>query len=71
MNYSSFSHVIDTYKVVMLDSYGVVKNHKGLIEGVQESIRTLKQKENISATHQRCISKPGTTIREPATTWFK
>ena len=44
MNYSSFSHVIDTYKVVMLDSYGVVKNHKGLIEGVQESIRTLKQK---------------------------
>jgi len=44
MNYSSFSRVIEDYKVVMLDSYGVLKNHKGLIEGVQESIRTLKQK---------------------------
>jgi HAD superfamily hydrolase (TIGR01450 family) len=44
MNYSSFSRVIEDYKVVMLDSYGVVKNHKGLIDGVQESIRTLKQK---------------------------
>jgi len=44
MNYSSFSRVIEDYKVVMLDSYGVVKNHRGLIDGVQESIRTLKQK---------------------------
>ena len=44
MNYSSFSRIIEDYKVVMLDSYGVVKNHKGLIDGVQESIRTLKQK---------------------------
>ena len=44
MNYQSFSRIIEDFKVVMLDSYGVVKNHKGLIDGVQESIRHLKQK---------------------------
>ena len=43
MTHQSFTRIIEDFKVVMLDSYGVVKNHKGLIDGVQESIRNLKQ----------------------------
>lgn len=38
MNKVSFFSTVKNYKVVFLDSYGVLKNHQGLIDGVQESI---------------------------------
>ena len=38
----SFQSVTKGYKVIFLDSYGVVKNHRGLIEGVTDSIKNLK-----------------------------
>jgi HAD superfamily hydrolase (TIGR01450 family) len=34
----SFLAVVENFKVVFLDSYGVLKNYRGLIEGVQETL---------------------------------
>lgn len=42
MSYSSFFDIAKDFKVIMLDSYGVVKNHKGLIKGVEKTINWLK-----------------------------
>lgn len=33
-----FSYIVKQYKAVFLDSYGVLKNHKGLISGVNDAI---------------------------------
>ena len=46
MQQVSFRSLIKDYKVIFLDSYGVVKNHRGLISGVPniiEEIRTLEK----------------------------
>lgn len=37
-----FYSIAKNYKAVFLDSYGVLKNHKGLIEGVQDTINFLR-----------------------------
>ena len=42
MDLSSFRDIAKNYKVVFLDSYGVLKNHKGLIEGVQYTVDELR-----------------------------
>jgi HAD superfamily hydrolase (TIGR01450 family) len=34
----SFLEVVSGFKAVFLDSYGVIKNYRGLIEGVQETL---------------------------------
>lgn len=38
----SFLSIAQQFKAVFLDSYGVLKNYKGLIEGVQETINELR-----------------------------
>jgi HAD superfamily hydrolase (TIGR01450 family) len=38
----SFKHVAKNFKAVFIDSYGVLKNHTGLIEGVDETIEYLR-----------------------------
>ncbi|MEL6925454.1 MAG: TIGR01459 family HAD-type hydrolase [Bacteroidota bacterium] len=43
MKISSFRSTIDPFKVIFLDSYGVVKNHRGLIPGVPEIIAQMRQ----------------------------
>lgn len=42
MNFVSFFEVARQYKVIMLDSYGVVKNHRGLINGAENTIDWIK-----------------------------
>ncbi len=42
MNYPSFFEIAKDFRVIMLDSYGVVKNHNGLIEGVGKTIDWIK-----------------------------
>ena len=42
MTYPSFYEIAKDFKVIMLDSYGVVKNHKGLITGIQKTINWIK-----------------------------
>ena len=37
-----FLSLVKNYKVVFLDSYGVLKNHEGLIDGVSETIAHLR-----------------------------
>lgn len=44
MNLHSFLPLADTFKAVFLDSYGVLKNYKGLIDGVAETIQALREK---------------------------
>jgi HAD superfamily hydrolase (TIGR01450 family) len=40
----SFISLAERFKAVFLDSYGVLKNYKGLINGAQETIDCLRQK---------------------------
>ena len=44
MQTQSFLEIAGQFKVVFLDSYGVIKNYKGLIEGVQFTIDLLRKK---------------------------
>lgn len=45
MKTQSFLSIAVHYKAVFLDSYGVLKNYKGLIEGVQNTIAFLREKD--------------------------
>ena len=38
MQIQSFLSIAEQFKVVFLDSYGVLKNYNGLIDGVQHTI---------------------------------
>lgn len=38
-----FQNIAKNYKAVFLDSYGVLKNHQGLISGVQETINFIRE----------------------------
>ena len=40
----SFVTIAENFKAVLLDSYGVLKNYKGVIEGAKESIQYLRDK---------------------------
>jgi len=42
MDHVSFRSVVKEYKAVFVDSYGVLKNHQGLINGVQTAINYLR-----------------------------
>jgi len=44
---SSFFEIADTFKVILLDSYGVLKNHTGLIDGVQNTVEELRNRGKI------------------------
>ena len=44
MQHCSFAELTDRYKVIFLDSYGVIKNHHGIIEGVPQIIENMRQK---------------------------
>ena len=46
MNLQPFKSVVKNFKAVFLDSYGVIKNYNGLIDGVQETIDYIRS-ENI------------------------
>lgn len=43
METNAFLDIAQNYRAVFLDSYGVVKNHRGLIPGVSETIRSLRR----------------------------
>ena len=47
MKHSSFLALANSFKAVFLDSYGVLKNYKGLINGVQNSIDALRSRNII------------------------
>ena len=42
-----FISLVEDYKVLFLDSYGVLKNHEGLIEGVSQTIDYLRDRGKI------------------------
>lgn len=42
MDHVSFRSIVKEYKAVFVDSYGVLKNHQGLIDGVQTAINYLR-----------------------------
>lgn len=47
MNYPSFFEIAQNYKVILLDSYGVLKNHDGLIDGVQRTLEFIRENNKI------------------------
>src|SRR3954447_15268385 len=44
MELQSFLPLAEKFRAVFLDSYGVLKNYKGLIDGVQDTITKLREK---------------------------
>ncbi len=44
MEIQSFLSVIEPFKAVFLDSYGVLKNHRGLIDGVQQTVDFIRER---------------------------
>lgn len=44
MQVQSFLSIAENFKAVFLDSYGVIKNYKGLIDGVHETFHFLREK---------------------------
>ncbi len=44
MDISSFLSIAESYKVIFFDSYGVIKNSKGLIDGAIETLEILEKK---------------------------
>ncbi|MEM1324629.1 MAG: TIGR01459 family HAD-type hydrolase [Bacteroidota bacterium] len=47
MDISSFLEIAEPYKVIFLDSYGVVKNHRGLIVGADQIIAQLRSQGKV------------------------
>lgn len=47
MDKASFLDIADAFKAIFLDSYGVVKNHRGLIPGVEANINELRRRGKI------------------------
>lgn len=45
MDSVSFHEVAKDYKALFIDSYGVLKNHKGIIKGVQNSIDFIRKED--------------------------
>lgn len=43
----SFRSLLEKYKVIFLDSYGVVKNHRGLIQGVPKIMEDIRNRGKI------------------------
>ncbi|MDD2798371.1 MAG: TIGR01459 family HAD-type hydrolase [Bacteroidales bacterium] len=43
MNIESFKEVAKQYKVIFLDSYGVLRNYEGILQGVNEMLQFLKE----------------------------
>src|SRR5690242_13656009 len=44
MQVRSFKSVAENFKAIFLDSYGVLKNYNGLIEGVQDTIDFIRSR---------------------------
>lgn len=47
MSYPSFFDIAKDFKVIMLDSYGVIKNHQGQIEGANNTIHWIKDQRKM------------------------
>ena len=45
MDSVSFHEVAKDFKAVFIDSYGVLKNHKGIIKGVQNTIDYIRKED--------------------------
>ena len=43
MEWASFPELIKDFKAIFLDSYGVLKNHKGVIPGVQKTLDLIRE----------------------------
>ena len=48
MNLSSFKEIVKNYKVVFFDSYGVLRNYKGIFAGVKEMFEFLDSQGIVS-----------------------
>ena len=44
MEKQSFLAIAENFKAVFLDSYGVLKNHRGLIDGVQQTVDFIRER---------------------------
>jgi ribonucleotide monophosphatase NagD (HAD superfamily) len=41
----NFKSLLENYKIVFFDAYGVIKNYKGLIPGIEKTFEWLKEQD--------------------------
>lgn len=44
MEKKSFKHLVDNYKLILFDAYGVLRHANGIIDGVEQTLKTLQSK---------------------------
>ena len=44
MDLTSFKSIVDQYETIFFDAFGVLKNHKGLIPGIEKTFNYLDEK---------------------------
>ncbi|MEQ9305358.1 MAG: TIGR01459 family HAD-type hydrolase, partial [Marinoscillum sp.] len=44
MNFTSFKSIVDNYETIFFDAFGVLKNHQGLIPGIEKTFAYLEEK---------------------------
>ncbi len=47
MSYPSFFDIAKQFKAILLDSYGVIKNHNGLIEGAERTLKFIRDEKKL------------------------
>ena len=63
----NFKSIIDKYKVVFFDSFGVIKNYEGILPGIEKTFKYLEEQgifnvESIRKMKQQLLSASGGDI---------
>src|ERR1700741_5445667 len=45
MQIDNFKTIIDKYEVIFFDAFGVIKNHQGLVPGIEKTFEYLKEQQ--------------------------
>jgi len=55
---TEFKSLLENYRIIFFDAYGVIKNYEGLIPGIEKTFDWLTE-QVILCNYQRCQSQPG------------
>lgn len=67
MTLTPFVELIEKYDVILFDSYGVIKNYNGVIDGAEDTLRKLKEKK----TRYRILTNDASSSPELLSAKFK
>ena len=67
MKTKSFRTVVKDYKAVFFDAFGVLKNHKGLIPGIEKTFEYLEKK----GIHYYVLTNDSSRSPEALAEWYQ